>query len=159
MTIALERSAGTTDPATLVDPAMMERLAARIAKDHTDTDLPTARRIIGQTAAFLAAGAALPRIALSPSMPVDVGWHTWILHTADYAAFCDRVAGRFIHHVPTLDGESSGGGPEAVRRRTLDALTATGFRIDHDLWPEAARMGECSQCHAGCTDSPNGGKK
>lgn len=158
MTIALERPVGT-DPATLVDPAMMERLAARITKDHTGTDLPTARRIIGQTAAFLAAGAALPLIALSPSKPVDVGWHTWILHTVDYAAFCDRIAGRFIHHVPTPEGESSGGGPEAARRRTLDALVAAGFLIDHDLWPGAARMGECSQCHAGCTDSPNGGKK
>lgn len=159
MTISLERSVGTTDPATLVEPAMMERLAARITKDHTETDLPTARRVIGQTAAFLAAGAALPHVALSPSKPVDVGWHTWILHTVDYAAFCDRIAGRFIHHVPTSGGQVSGGGPEAERRRTLDALVAAGFRIDLDLWPEAAKMGECSQCHAGCTDSPNGGKK
>ncbi|TXS36912.1 glycine-rich domain-containing protein [Streptomyces sp. OR43] len=159
MTIALEHPVGTTDPATLVDPAMMERLAARITKDHTDTDLPTARRIIGQTAAFLAASTALPSVALAPSKPVDVGWHTWILHTVDYAAFCDRIAGRFIHHVPAPEGESSEHGPKAERQRTLDALAAAGFRIDHDLWPEAARMGECSQCHAGCTDSPNGGKK
>ncbi|WP_326738290.1 glycine-rich domain-containing protein [Streptomyces sp. NBC_01022] len=159
MTIALERSVGTTDPATLVDPIIMERLAARIAKEHSDTDLPTARRIIGQTAAFLAAGAALPRVALSPSKPVDIGWHTWILHTVEYAAFCDHVAGRFIHHAPIPEAERNLGDPAAERRRTLDALAATGFRIDDDLWPEAARMGECSQCHAGCTDSPNGGKK
>jgi hypothetical protein len=158
MTIALERPVGTTDPATLVDPEMMERLAARITKDHSDTGLPTARRIIGQAAAFLAAGAVLPGAELSPSKAVDIGWHTWILHTVDYAAFCDRVAGRFIHHVPTPEGESIEGGPEAGRQRTLDALTAAGFRIDHDLWPVAAKMGDCSQCHAGCTDSPNGGK-
>ncbi|WP_406735336.1 hypothetical protein OG508_27980 [Streptomyces sp. NBC_01108] len=159
MTIALERPVGTTDPATLVDPEMMERLAARITKDHSDTNLATARRIIGQTAAFLAAGAAQPGAELSPSKLVDVGWHTWILHTVDYAAFCDRVAGRFIHHVPTPDGESTEGGPEAGRKRTIDALTAAGFQIDHELWPEAAKMGDCTQCHAGCTDSPNSGKK
>lgn len=159
MTIALEHPVGTTDPASLVGPEVMERLAARIAKDHPATDLPTARRIIGQTAAFLAASAALPGAELSPSQAVDVGWHTWILHTVDYAAFCDQVAGRFIHHVPTPEGESVEGGPAAARQRTLDALTAAGFRIDHDLWPDAAKMGDCTQCHAGCTDSPNGGKK
>ncbi|MFE4217157.1 glycine-rich domain-containing protein [Streptomyces sp. NPDC056844] len=159
MTIALERPVGTTDPATLVDPEVMERLAGRVTKDHPDTDLPTARRIIGQAAAFLAASAALPDAELAPSRAVDVAWHTWILHTIDYAVFCERVAGRFIHHVPTPDGESIEGGPESARQRTLDAISAAGFRIDHDLWPDAAMMGECSQCHAGCTDSPNGGKK
>lgn len=159
MTIALERPVGTTDPASLVNPEMMDRLAGRITKDRPDTDLPTARRIIGQAAAFLAASSALPDAELAPSKAVDVGWHTWILHTIDYAVFCERVAGRFIHHVPTPDGESIEGGPESARQRTLDAISAAGFRIDHDLWPDAAMMGECSQCHAGCTDSPNGGKK
>ena len=159
MTIALERPVGTTDPATLVDPEMMERLAGRITKDHPDTDMPTARRIIGQAAAFLAASAALPGAELAPSKAVDVGWHTWILHTVDYAAFCDRVAGRFIHHVPTPEGESTEGGPERRADAPSTPWRPQGFRIDHDLWPDAAMMGECSQCHAGCTDSPNGGKK
>ncbi|SCG01273.1 hypothetical protein GA0115255_116148, partial [Streptomyces sp. Ncost-T6T-2b] len=107
---------------------------------------------------FLAASAALPGTELSPSKAVDVGWHTFILHTVDYAEFCERVAGRFIHHVPTEDaqtGEDSG----AARQRTLDAITAAGYRIDHELWPDAAKMGDCSQCHAGCSDSPNSGKK
>ncbi|NUV72411.1 MULTISPECIES: hypothetical protein [unclassified Streptomyces] len=158
MTVALERPAGTTNPASLVTPEVMERLAARITKDNPDTDLPTARRIIGQAAAFLAAGAALPSTELSPSKAVDVGWHTFILHTVDYAEFCERVAGRFIHHVPTPDTET-GEESAAARQRTLDAITAAGFRIDHDLWPDAAKMGNCSQCHAGCSDSPNSGKK
>ncbi|MEU9746094.1 glycine-rich domain-containing protein [Streptomyces niveus] len=158
MTIALERPVGTTDPATLIDPEVMERPAARITKDHPEIDVPAARRIIGQTAAFLAAGAQFPGAELSPSKAVDVGWHTWILHTVDYAAFCERIADRFIHHVPTPDGESVDGGPEAARRRTLDAISAAGYTIDPALWPEATD-GECSQCHAGCSDSPNGGKK
>ncbi|UPT41757.1 MULTISPECIES: hypothetical protein [Streptomyces] len=158
MTIALERPVGTTDPATLIAPEVMERLAARITKDHPDTELATARRIIGQAAAFLAASAALPGAELSPSKAVDVGWHTWILHTVDYAEFCERVAGRFIHHVPTPDAET-GEGSDAARQRTLDAITVAGYRIDHDLWPDAAKMGDCSQCHAGCSDSPNSGKK
>ncbi|MFH9118608.1 glycine-rich domain-containing protein [Streptomyces globisporus] len=133
----------------------MKRLA-RITQDHPDTDLPTARRIIGQAAAFLAASAALPGAQLSPSKAVDAGWHTFILHTVSYAEFC--VASRFIHHVPTPNAETDKESA-AARTRTLDAITTAGYRIDHDLWPDTAKMGNSSQCHAGCSDSPNSGTK
>ncbi|MEV6655023.1 hypothetical protein [Streptomyces sp. NPDC051219] len=159
MTIALDRPVGSTDPATLVGPEVMESLSARITKDHPDIDRATARRIVAQAAAFLAASAQRSGDELSPSKLVDIGWHTWILHTVDYALFCEQVAGRFIHHVPTEDGQQADGGPEAALKRTLAAITQAGFTIDPDLWPAAAKMGECSQCHAGCSDSPNGGKK
>ncbi|WP_051820646.1 MULTISPECIES: glycine-rich domain-containing protein [Streptomyces] len=151
MTIALERPVGTTLPGTLVDPEVHERLAVRITKDHPEIDVPTARRIVSQTAAFLAAGAREPGQFLVPSALVDIGWHTWILHTVDYSEFCQRVAGRFIHHVPT-DNEPVPGGPAAARERTLAAIRAAGYTIDPDLWMRAD--GDCSQCHQGCTDSP-----
>ncbi|MFF0426925.1 glycine-rich domain-containing protein [Streptomyces sp. NPDC004520] len=152
MTIALERPVGTTDPDTLVDPEVSERLASRITKDHPEIDASTARRIVGQTAAFLAAGAREPGQFLVPSALVDIGWHTWILHTVDYAEACQRIAGRFIHHVPTDADEMVPGGPAAARERTLAAITAAGYTVDPDLWVLA--NGDCTQCHAGCTDSP-----
>ncbi|MCT4357174.1 hypothetical protein M5362_29080 [Streptomyces sp. Je 1-79] len=152
MTIALERPVGTTDPATLVEPELRERLATRITKDHPEIDTPTARRIVGQTAAFLAAGARKPGQSLVPSELVDIGWHTWILHTVDYAEFCQRVAGRFIHHIPTDEGETVPGGPAAAHERTLAAITAAGYVVDQDLWLHAGN--ECGQCHQGCHDSP-----
>jgi hypothetical protein len=31
---------------------------------------------------------------------IDDMWHVFILHTRDYADFCDRYFGRFIHHEP-----------------------------------------------------------
>ncbi|MBT2523883.1 hypothetical protein J7E91_00165 [Streptomyces sp. ISL-99] len=159
MTIALDRPLGTTDPANLVPAETMQRLTARIVKDHPDVDGALARRIVAQAAAFLAASGQHPGADLAPSKLVDIGWHTFILHTVDYALFCQQVAGRFIHHVPTDDGNQISGGHKAARERTLAAITSAGFSIDTELWPEAAKMGECSQCHAGCTDSPNGGKK
>lgn len=55
-----------------------------------------------QTLAFLAATANQADKPLSPSQPVDIGWHAFILYTREYAEFCQRVAGRFIHHVPTM---------------------------------------------------------
>ncbi|MFD9161514.1 glycine-rich domain-containing protein [Streptomyces sp. NPDC059558] len=38
---------------------------------------------------------------VSPSRPVDAAWHAFILHTADYANYCQERFGRFIHHKPT----------------------------------------------------------
>jgi hypothetical protein len=34
------------------------------------------------------------------SVRVDEVWHQFVLFTAEYAEFCTRFAGRFLHHVP-----------------------------------------------------------
>lgn len=31
---------------------------------------------------------------------IDPFWHAHILHTKEYAGFCDRVFGHFVHHTP-----------------------------------------------------------
>ncbi|MFJ6645757.1 glycine-rich domain-containing protein [Streptomyces sp. NPDC091290] len=156
MTIALERPVGTTDPITLVDPEVTDRLARRITADHPEITEATARRIVGQAAAFIAASGHQPGQSLAPSKLVDYGWHAFILHTVDYARFCQQVVGRFVHHVPTGEDDETPGGPQATRARTLAAITAAGYAVDEELWPD---MAECTQCHAGCTDSPNSGKQ
>jgi len=38
--------------------------------------------------------------SLSPDKDVDEVWHAHILHTIDYADFCQLYFNRFIHHVP-----------------------------------------------------------
>ncbi|MFE9018971.1 glycine-rich domain-containing protein [Streptomyces sp. NPDC007808] len=155
MTIALERPVGTTDPITLVDPEVTERLARRITTEHPDINDATARRIVGQAAAFIAASGQQPGRNLVPSELVDYGWHAFILHTIDYADFCERVVGRFVHHVPTDDGnEQAPGGAAAARERTMAAIQAAGYTVDAELWHSAA---DCNQCHAGCHDSPKTG--
>ncbi|GAA2228611.1 MULTISPECIES: hypothetical protein [Streptomyces] len=152
MTIALERPVGTTDPITLVDPEVTDRLARRITADHPEITEATARRIVGQAAAFIAASGNQPGQSLAPSKLVDYGWHAFILHTVDYTRFCEEVVGRFVHHVPTDENDETPGGPQATRERTLAAITAAGYAVDEELWPD---MADCHQCHAGCTDSPN----
>jgi hypothetical protein len=32
--------------------------------------------------------------------PIDEMWHTFILITKDYAAFCEQYFGMFMHHIP-----------------------------------------------------------
>ncbi|WP_210573173.1 hypothetical protein [Streptomyces sp. GESEQ-4] len=138
------------DPRKLMDEHLLDRLSTRITADHRHMEHEYARRIMTETVKFLVAGVKSDG-PLSPSETVDIGWHTFILHTADYAEFCDRVAGYFIHHNPEYLDRKTHGGPKNVRQRTLDAITAAGFEVDLPLWPAVA---DCHQCHAGCHDSP-----
>ncbi|MDP9862209.1 MULTISPECIES: glycine-rich domain-containing protein [Streptosporangium] len=108
---------------------------------------------MGQVLAFLAACAARPDARLAPSELVDLGWHAFVLHTREYAEFCEHVAGRFIHHRPEDPGQPSTGSTAAA---TVAVMRELGLPVINDLWPAKADCSsqKCSQCHAGCTDSP-----
>jgi hypothetical protein len=142
---------------TLISPDLFDRLTLRLAADHPDLEHGMPQRILDQALAFLGTSATATQ-PLGPSELVDIGWHAFILYTVDYAAFCQRVAGRFIHHVPDDDPTDQGGTPPTIPTTlsdTVTAIRAAGFALDADLWPKAADCSsKCTQCHAGCTDSP-----
>ncbi|MEU5426250.1 hypothetical protein AB0H73_11665 [Streptomyces olivoreticuli] len=121
-------------------------------RDH-DLDRDTAERTFGQTIAYLVTSVEHPDVPMGPAPRVDLGVHSFVLDTINYTDFCLMVAGRYVHHVPHLSGEATG---SPSLRATVQALKAAGFTIDHELWN--ASEADCSQCHAGCTDSPVGGK-
>ncbi|GAB3214354.1 hypothetical protein GCM10027294_54120 [Marinactinospora endophytica] len=136
----------------LIDHALRERLATRISNDH---GFPWAycARIVDQTAVFLA-GCAVSDRPLSPSKRVDIGWHTFILYTAEYTAFCKRIAGRYIHHRPLDDGGSSEGTAMSPEK-TAEFLASQGFEVDRWLWLDVAQGPEepdCKQCCRGDYD-------
>ncbi|MGH8905631.1 MAG: glycine-rich domain-containing protein [Egibacteraceae bacterium] len=146
---------------SLVPDHLFARLIARIVVDE-QIARPLAERIMAQALAFVKTCADNPGVPLSPSRLVDIGWHTFILHTREYAAFCQRVAGRFIHHTPTEGGPYDVAGPDAVLRSTINAIEASGFAVDPQLWEPHTSLGKCSddgggkchQCYAGCYNSP-----
>ncbi|WP_412753378.1 glycine-rich domain-containing protein [Krasilnikovia sp. M28-CT-15] len=135
---------------------LFSRLTARVAFEHPELapDMPV--RILDQALAFLGA-CAVTTEPIGPSDLVDIGWHTFILYTRDYEAFCDRVAGRFIHHRPDdAPGDGWPNTPESAAvpiSNTVETIRAAGYRLDADLWNVGATS-DCTQCHAGCTDSP-----
>lgn len=154
MTAVLNKS---TTGRSLISSALFNQLTSRIVADEKlNRDL--AERIVDQALAFLAACARNTGAPLAPSELVDIGWHTFILHTRDYADFCDRIAGRFLHHVPTEDGDSAATGEaaHATLARTVAAIERAGYAVDAALWP--AVNGKCnvncSQCKNGCSDDP-----
>lgn len=150
---------------TLVAPELFDKLTARVAADGR-MDAALAERIVDQALGFLGA-CAVSTQPLSPSATVDIGWHAFILHTADYREFCGRVAGRFIDHVPTGNDSrecqmcngncQNDGGDEGKHSGALSAalsaaaVAEAGFGVDEPLW---ASTGNCSQCHNGCHNDP-----
>ncbi|MBO2465539.1 glycine-rich domain-containing protein [Actinomadura violacea] len=134
---------GTADPRDLVPADLFGRLAARISRDHA-VEAPMAERIMSQALAFLAACARHRGAGLTPSSQVDIGWHTFLLYTAEYTQFCARVAGGFIHHRPDDDelGAMSSPADRADRiTATLTAIQAAGMPVDTELW-DPARGGD-----------------
>jgi hypothetical protein len=78
--------------------------------------------------------------AASPSPDVDEAWHLHLTRTGHYAAFCDAVFGRFLHHEPARPGE--GGKHRDLYRDTLAAYrTAFGFRAPAVIWPAPGKAG------------------
>lgn len=135
----------------LIPEATFERMTRRIvAEHHLNADM--AERIMDQAGAFLAACAVSTK-PLAPSMAVDIGWHTLILHTRDYAEFCEQVAGRFIHHVPHEDEGAGETDVQDVLDQTAKAIRRAGYWVDAELW-STLKAGTCSQCKDGCADDP-----
>jgi hypothetical protein len=137
------------DPRTLVPASLFAKLAARVERD-AKVDGERAERIVGQALAFLVACARNPETPLAPSRAVDHGWHAFILHTREYADFCARVAGHFIHHAPEDPG---GGRVDAVARNTAttEIMRRTGLPVDAELWDvgQAACSANCERCCSG----------
>jgi hypothetical protein len=151
MTVITDRAPlGLHDLDSLIPSALFDRLAGRVERD-ADVDRPLAERIVRQALAFLVACARDTGSPLAPSRTVDAGWHAFILHTREYADFCDRLAGRFIHHAP--DEESGVDRTEAAARTvaTVDVMRRIGLPVDEDLWTghEAACSSECQRCCQG----------
>jgi hypothetical protein len=78
-----------------------DRLVARLVEDypHKGVDHTLAGRILNEALGFLQL--CTVENGHGPSEMVDLGWHTMILYTMEYAALCDAMAGRFMHHLPT----------------------------------------------------------
>lgn len=66
---------------------------------------------------------------------VDDYWHTFLLFTERYAAFCDSVVGEFIHHVPEDDDSLGEKGSDDVNRLLSSYHACFGTYPPVDIWP------------------------
>ncbi|MGW1677705.1 glycine-rich domain-containing protein [Saccharopolyspora sp. NPDC002376] len=132
---------------SLISDELFARLCHRITIDE-NVEPEFAERIVDQALAFLGACAKFPDNRLAPSKPVDIGWHAFILCTKDYARFCQRVAGHFMHHVPqdVPGAPDHSKDPASVRNVTLESILQAGYRVDEELWiRDAYSCGGCDE--------------
>lgn len=129
--VSIVRIARNLDNKSLIEPQLWDRLTRKIALDQK-IEITLAQRIMDQALGFLRVCAEYPDQAFSPAPLVDIGWHAFILYSREYAAFCEHVAGRFIHHCPNDDPARPGeGGTTAT---TVAAMTALSVSVDRELW-------------------------
>ncbi|MEU0596792.1 hypothetical protein ABZ484_00775 [Streptomyces sp. NPDC006393] len=110
---------GTTDPITLVDPEVTYRLTRRITVDHPAIDGATARRIVGQVPAFIAASGQQPGQSLAP-----------VRYPLDLVRLYCAVAHRFEPQLPVPPGVGDLGTVDAPSCRQgshIDAVFAQRF--------------------------------
>lgn len=141
----------------LVSTEVHGRLVRQLINEHAGMTGDEAVRIVDATVAFLKVCADNPEGRFRPSLRVDLGWHQFILNTVDYAEFCERVAGRFLHHVPEefTPPRATPADTARILAPTVEAMQAAGFEVGPTLW--ATGSGSCTQCHAGCTNCGQGG--
>lgn len=66
------------------------------------------------------------RVAM-PSQAVDVAWHEFILYTQQYAQFCRKGLGRFLHHTPNDALRNTSASAEAMTRTWRLACARVGL--------------------------------
>lgn len=79
----------------------------------------------------------------SPPPRIDIGWHTFLLHTAAYAEFCNRFFGRFIHHLPQTPDNVKADGAQVKHTISTAELV---FGTLSENWEIPASGADCQQC-------------
>ncbi|MCF3119713.1 hypothetical protein IPZ68_08315 [Streptomyces arenae] len=111
---------------------------------HNGQPMERAEQIADQAFAFVAT-AASTSVPMMPSDEVDFGLHAFILHTRQYAEFCQVHAGRFLHHNP-----APGAGCRTLEAVTASAraMKAAGFMVRDELWTVNGE--NAAQCDSDC---------
>ncbi|WDO07541.1 hypothetical protein ME763_18850 [Streptomyces murinus] len=126
----------------LVAPELFERLTDFCA-DEYGYERSLAERIMSEALAFVDVMGRTGE-GMSPSRAVDPGWHTFMLHTEEYDAFCRTRYGRFVHHAPKSRYRDRATMADVVAR-----IRAHGFSVDESLWGTRADCNEPACCGDG----------
>jgi hypothetical protein len=93
---------------------------------------------------------------LAPTDAIDLGWHEFLLYTRDYASFCNRFFGAFVHHTPNprLSPHVARTAEKTVEhaRRLFGNLSKNWTRASGDCFVNPCSAGDCEG-----TCEPGGG--
>ncbi|MVO83973.1 hypothetical protein GPA10_04120 [Streptomyces sp. p1417] len=117
---------------------------AHLVRHQSKHPQDRAEAITDQALAFVAT-AAQAGVSMMPSDDVDDGLHAFILHTRAYDTFCQKFAGRFLHHNP--EPGTGGRTAKAVTASAL-AVKGAGFLVLDDVWTVNGE--NTAQCDSDC---------
>jgi hypothetical protein len=130
-----------------------EEILRRYAKDHR-LPLAVAQEHETEFCKYFALCAVHPEQGYGMKGPVDGYWHTFLLFTRNYQAFCNAVASHFVHHVPISDEDKVAG--QSIKHYTafLQAYEqAFAAAAPIETWPRPHSHDVATDC--GC-DAPAG---
>jgi hypothetical protein len=144
-------TANATTPPVSLDEVLAYRHPAvvrRYAKEHGAT-LGEAEAVFQETLKWLylcyrgiIAGPESVGCPMTPEIAqLDEMWHTFMLFTRDYADFCERYFGFFLHHVPNEDEEETPEDPQTVR-----AQLERHFGLVYDVLGEETLQSWYEEC-------------
>src|SRR5262245_45172810 len=138
--------------ATTIQPVSLAEVLAyrhpgvirRYAKEH-GASLEQAEEVFVEMLKwlYLCAHSSVPCTMTPDIEKLDWMWHSFVLFTRDYAAFCDRYFGFFLHHVPT-ENEDEEEGP--LDEEAAKAQLEQQYALVYDVLGEQTLItwhGEC----------------
>jgi hypothetical protein len=129
-------------------------IVERIARDYGMT-VEQAEPVFRDTIRFLYLAGATDARTLAPTKIIDKGWHSFLLFTRDYAEFCDRYFGHFIHHAPRRSSDP----PPKVNHLAATFEVARQF-FGPSLssnWSYDIEAADCQKCTSQCSPDSGGG--
>ena len=113
----------------------------------TDNERPALKnkveRMIHEYLIFMWIRKLNPTERISPSESVDVVWHQHILFTQEYAQFCQRHLGAFLHHVPTVPNYSKANHGDDTRdyaKVLIRYAYHTKLSPPEEFWPASNKV-------------------
>ncbi|MCF2947585.1 hypothetical protein L0668_05655 [Paraglaciecola aquimarina] len=95
-------------------PISLKNKVAKVYPHISSKDLE--RVIRGLRDYFYIINLSQNQIVAMPSQVVDVAWHEFILFTREYAQFCSKGLGRFLHHTPAEAMKSKDRAQSGIKR-------------------------------------------
>lgn len=85
---------------------------------------------------------------IAPPPIIDSGWHAFILFTKDYAEFCKKTFGGFIHHHPRRSGDLDSKGPVQKTIRMIKQNLDPSLLSDNWGWAktQTLSLATCDDC-------------
>src|SRR5436190_4194549 len=121
-----------------LDAATLRSVLAKIAESE-EVPADARERALTEMLKFLDLSAEMMALGddrrLVPSVPVDVAWHAFILHTRAYTEFCEEAYGGYLHHDPSPPDQPVGPGAVFEYLRTRVLMEERYGELDEELWP------------------------